>query len=593
MKGKRTTFLVIFLLCSLASWCQSSTIGFRVAADLAAQAFVVSMELSGVKQDTLVLKMPAWTPGYYQLLHFADHVSNFSASEAKDGSALTFAKSGRNTWKVVTRNSAAIRITYRVVAKRTFVATPFVVSDRAYLSPPGVFMHVAGDLKRPATVTLDLPKGWTAATGLEPIGREGSKFLASDFDVLYDSPILMGELEELPSFKVNGINHRFVGYKPGDFDKAAFMDDLKKIVEQAVAIIGEIPYKEYTFIAIGPGPGGIEHLNSTSFGFSGESMKTREGRIRMYAFLAHEYFHHYNVKRIRPVELGPFDYDRENRTNMLWVAEGFTVYYDLLLTYRAGLMTREELFAGISSRIASYENKPGKRYQSATQASYNTWSDGPFGRTDDEVNKTVSVYDKGAALGLLLDFAIRQSTANAKSLDDVMRQLYKEYYKGKKRGFTEAEFRSVAEQVAGHTLAELFDYASTTQQVDYRKYFAYAGLSIESDPTAVSGGWLGISTRPKGDSLLVSQVDYESPAWQAGIRRGMTLLAAGKPALEPVIRTSSPGTSFTVTVKGRGEVTVILGVKQEASFAISPSANPTPAQQKILESWLSGRPHGE
>lgn len=589
MKGKRATLLVIFLLCSFASWCQSSTIGFRVATDLEAQAFLVSMELSGVKQDTLVLKMPAWTPGYYQLLHFADQVSNFSASDAKDGSALNFSKSGRNTWKVATRKAAAVNITYRVVAKRTFVATPFVVSDRAYVSPPGVFMHVSGDLKRPATVSLALPKGWTAATGLEPIGGDRSKFLASDFDVLYDSPILMGELEELPSFKVNGIGHRFVGYKLGDFDKAAFMDDLKKIVEQAVALIGEIPYKEYTFIAIGPGPGGIEHLNSTSFGFSGESMKTREGRIRMYAFLAHEYFHHYNVKRIRPVELGPFDYDRENRTNMLWVAEGFTVYYDLLLTYRAGLMTREELFAGISSRIASYENKPGKLYQSAVQASYNTWSDGPFGRTDDEVNKTVSVYDKGAALGLLLDLAIRHSTGNLKSLDDVMRVLYKEYYKDKKRGFTEAEFRSVAERAAGKSLAELFDYASTTQAVDYRKYVAYAGLSIESDPAAVSGGWLGISTRPRGDSLLVVQVDYESPAWNAGIRRGMTIAAPEASAVESVIRQAKPGTSYTLRVKDKGEVPVILGVKQEATFTIRPIPGATAAQQKILESWLSGR----
>src|SRR5690606_32667061 len=139
----------------------------------------------------------------------------------------------------------------------------------------------------------------------------------------FDSPILASELEELPAFRVNGVPHRFIGYQLGEFDKVKFMADLKKIVESAVALIGDIPFKEYTFIGIGPGQGGIEHLNSTTISFNGSGLNTPGGRLRLYNFIAHEYYHHYNAKRIRPIELGPFDYKNTSKTRMLWVAEGF------------------------------------------------------------------------------------------------------------------------------------------------------------------------------------------------------------------------------------------------------------------------------
>lgn len=580
--------LRIFFLASCYSIAASKGIAtpvtFRVTPDLTQHAFHVVMDLDEMRGDTIFLKMPAWTPGYYQLLHFADNVSNFVAVDGA-GKPLPIVRYGRNGWKLVRGKSGTIRITYDVSAKRTFVANPFVTDDRAYISPPGVFFYVAGELNRPASLFVELPPGWKAATGLEPAGP--AHFTSPNFDVLYDSPILMGELEELPSFDVRGIRHRFIGYKLGNFDRAEFMNGLKRIVEASVNLMDDIPYREYTFLAIGPGPGGIEHLNSTSFGFSGESLNTREGSIRMFTFLAHEYFHLYNVKRIRPVELGPFDYDKENRTNLLWVSEGFTVYYDLLLTLRAGLMTQEAFFQGVSSRIAAYENKPGKNFQSAMQASYNTWSDGPFGRTDDEVNKTVSVYDKGAALGLLMDMAIRNATGNRKSLDDVMRSLYKEFYKEKKRGFTESEFRGVAERVAGTSLAEVFNYASSTQPVDYPKFFSMAGLDIDVQPKALHGGWLGIASRERNDSLVVVSVDYESPAWKAGIRRGM-MLAKPKDRVEPVVVDAMPDSSYTLRFGKLGEVKLILGVKEEASFAITPNPKATAMQLSICNGWLSG-----
>jgi predicted metalloprotease with PDZ domain len=301
--------------------------------------------------------------------------------------------------------------------------------------------------------------------------------------MLYDCPILFGNLDELPSFKVRGIEHRFVGYKMGDFNRHQFMGNLEKVVAAAVNIIGEIPFRQYTFIGIGPGRGGIEHLNNTTISFDGSQLTSPEAMNRMLNFLAHEYFHHYNVKRIRPLELGPFDYDKGSKTNLLWVSEGLTVYYEYLIVKRAGLANEQTFFANFEQNINALENNPGRAFQSLKQASYETWSDGPFGTQGKEANKSISYYDKGPVVGLLLDLTIRNATQNKKSLDDVMRLLYQRYYKELGRGFTDGEFEQACENVAGISLSSLFEYVYTTRELDYNKYLAYAGLRIEVEET--------------------------------------------------------------------------------------------------------------
>lgn len=582
--------VALIIVSTVSAQSPKSSVAFRITLDQPGQSFHVRMDATGIDLDSVTVKMPAWTPGYYQLLNFADNVSNFKVSTAIDNS-LAFARKGRNGWRFK-KTGKNFTAEYDVKAKRAFVAVPFLDNDHGYIAPTGVFLYIAGLINLQATVQIDLPQEWIAATGLDRTSE--NKFIAPDFDILFDSPILLGKLEELPTFEVKGVLHRFIGYELGDFDKVGFINDLKKIVEVSTTLIGDVPYKHYTFLAIGPGPGGIEHLNSTTFGFSGDALKSDAGKKRMYTFLAHEYFHHYNVKRIRPIELGPFDYDRENRTNMLWVSEGINVYYDILVTRRAGLMSDEDLFKMYNGRLLGFENKPGRLYQSATQASYNTWSDGPFGRSEDEVNKTVSVYDKGAILGLLLDFNIRYMTQNEKSLDDVMRALYREYYQQKKRGFTEAEFQSTCEKVAGTKLPEIFEYVATVKPIDYKKYFSYGGLDIDTQPKQVPGAWLGLSTRMRNDSLVVTNVEYESPAWKAGVRRRMivTNMNGQKPAstIDAMLASKKKGEKISLDIFHQGQVknfTFELGEKIEPDFAISPLLKPTDLQQKILKSWVT------
>jgi predicted metalloprotease with PDZ domain len=593
----KVLFAAVFFFSALPAVAQKiqSSMAYHVSMpEPASHIFHIVFTCSGIKAEKLDLKMPAWTPGYYQLLHYAKNIENFKVSD-EAGKEINWSKPNQDGWQLQTNNTNRFIISYDVKATTQFVAQSFLDSSHGYIVPAGIFLYVANKLNHPVTVTVEPYKNWhNVATGLEPVAGKQFTYIADDFDILYDSPILIGNLETLAPFTVKGITHWFTGYKPGEFNREEFIKDLKKIVEAGVDIIGDIPYKHYTFLAIGPGRGGIEHLNSTTIGFDGSQLNTPEGKRRMLTFIAHEYFHHYNVKRIRPVELGPFDYENGSRTKMLWVSEGLSVYYEYMMVKRKGLMTQEELLNSFRSNMMAYENKPGHLYQSVAEASYETWSDGPFGRTGDEVNKTISYYDKGPVLGLMLDFKIRHETKNNKSLDDVMRLLYTEFYKQKKRGFTEAEFKTACETIAGTSLHEFFEYIYTVKAPDYPKYFLYAGLAIDTLLKALPGGWLGISSRYRNDTLSVTAVDWNSPAWNAGIRsQDKILLADGakmqKKQFDELVAGKTNGDKIKLLVlhnNSTKEIEIILTIKLEKSFTITPVSDPDKLQMAILKDWL-------
>jgi predicted metalloprotease with PDZ domain len=572
---------------------QNSSILLTVSMDQpATHRFHVVMTCAGFKGDSIDLKMPVWTPGYYQRLDFANNIENFKVAIAS-GRTGGWRKLAGNTWRI-DNSSASEILDYDVKTNRPFVGTPYLDEERGYILPPGIFLYPAGKIQHPVTIVIRPFEKWKdVATGLDSVVGKRYMYTAANYDLLYDSPLLVGNLEELPLFLVKEIPHRFIAYKPGEFDQVQFMNDLKKIVETATNLIGDIPYKHYTFIGIGPGAGGIEHLNSATVSFSVNN-QNRQSRLRMYFFLAHEYFHHYNVKRIRPIELGPFDYDNGSRTKMLWVSEGLSVYYEYMIVKRAGLCSEDELFNAFRSNILAYEEKPGRLYQSLEQASYDTWSDGPFGRTGDDINKTISYYDKGPVIGMLLDFKIRHETKNKKTLDDVMRTLYKEFYQQKKRGFTKDEFRKVCERIAGTSLAGVFDYVSTTKEIDYKKYLNYAGLDIDTTSAEVQGGWLGITTRTRNDSVVVSSVDWQSPAWNTGLRQRNIILEinrakASTQSIENVCKDKRPGDKIDLTViqnNERKSLSIILDKKIGRSFQITRKSDADNLQKAIFESWL-------
>jgi len=601
-RSRLTVFYAIFLLAAALVSGQKAvgTMAFTVSMEQpSTHMYHVVFRCEGLKGATQSFRMPVWSPGYYGIRNFANNVRDFLAADGQ-GKELEWEKEA-NAWKVETGDAPVVNVTYDVLATSTFVADPYLGEDRGYIVGTGVFMYVAGQIAHPLTVEIKLNPNWTSiASGLDPVSPDKPHtFAAPDFDVLYDSPILMGNLESLPSFEIQGVPHHFIGHKLGNnFNRDQFMKNLKAVVEQGVAIIGEIPYKHYTFLGIGAGAGGIEHLNSTTVPFTGSpALDTAAGALRTLSFLAHEYFHSYNVKRIRPAALGPFDYDQPNLTNMLWVSEGFTTYYQNLMVARAGLMNQEELLESYRNNIAAYEHNTGRLFQSATESSWNTWNQGPFGgRGRGGISKSISYYSKGSALGLLLDFKIRHETKNEKSLDTVMQTLYQRYYKQLMRGWTDEEFRAVCESVAGVSLNDIFEYASTTKDIDYNKYLGYAGLELEQ-PAELPDPYLGAIVEDVNGKLVISAIEGESPARQAQLAandeiRALDGAGVNASTLNAAINSKKPGDKIRLALTRAGrdiEVEVALGHKIQRSFKIIPIANPDALQSAILKDWLKAR----
>ncbi len=603
---------LLLLLCSSVC-CAQGKMAFTVSMPQPSNhTYHVTFRCEGLHGELQDFKMPQWSPGYYGIENYARNVSNFHA-RGVGGHELGWEKVTKNTWRVVAENAPAIVLEYDVFGNTSFAASNYLGEDRAYLTPAGLFMNLAGHLQHAVTVKIDSPANWhLISTGLEELRGQRNTFEAPDFDVLYDSPILIGNQERL-EFEVRGVPH-YVAIEnvPAQVDRTKMVADLKSMVTAATQLMGHVPYTHYTFLMMGRGGGGIEHANSSSNQFDGTKLTTPEGYLHWLSFISHEYFHNLNVKRIRPVALGPFDYDQENLTNMLWVSEGLTVYYENLVLVRAGLMTREEYLAEMASAIGKFENSPGRHYQSATESSFNTWnsSSGVGG----DRNTTISYYDNGAMLGAMLDLKIRESSGNRRSLDDVMRGLYETYYVQKKRGFTDAEFQAECERAAGTKLDEVFSYASTSREVDYAKYFALAGLKLSAKSEAAPGGSIGLDThteevppnelpagrggRGRGSApvlrLIVTDTAVGSTAARAGLRPGDRIAKVDENAATPVvlntaINAKKAGETIRLNVfRGEKEMTIDVEVapKVKRTFALSAAEGASPAQQEILKNWL-------
>ena len=595
----RTRALLLGLVSFLFVFCgpplqAERTMAFTVSMeDPHTHYYHVSLRCEGFTEETQNFKLPVWTPGYYRIMDYAKNVLNFKAEDGS-GNPLDWVKTTKNTWHVESGGTDSLIIAYDVYAFSRSVAESFLDEARAFICPTGVFMHVEGALDQSVSVTFH-PHDPThlISTGLDPVAGGPNTFAATDFDILYDCPVLIGKLEIL-RFEIQGTPHTIAIENLGNFDKDRFTADIQKVCEGAVRLIGEIPFRHYTFLMMERGGGGLEHLNSMAVFYNPAGWDNPAGYKRWLAFIAHEYYHLYNVKRIRPIALGPFDYDRENYTNMLWVSEGFSVYYEYLILRRTGFLYRDEFFDRVREFISAFENRPGRLFQSARESSFDTWMKF-FDRSENSANTTISYYDKGAALGLLLDLKIRHETGNRRSLDDVMRTLYFDYYKKKNRGFTDAEFRTECERAAGCALSKIFDvFVPTVQDIDYAKYFTYAGLEIDTSYEELPGVFFGASTREQDGVLSITSVERDSPAWVGRLSaRDEILSVDGKKAtrrsLQVTLDSKSPGDHLRMVILSRGqrkEIAITLAKKRERSFRIGRLPDPNPLQEKIYEDWL-------
>lgn len=553
--------------------------------------------------DKAELKMPVWTPGSYLIREYARHVEDFTVKDA-NGADLAWRKINKNTWQIDSKGKQEIVARYNVYANELTVRTNELNADHAFFNNAATLMFPKDQISAPSTLKIIPFKDWKIATGLPKVEGQANVFRAENFDILYDSPFEIGNFNEI-AFEVEGKPHRFIIEGEGNYDVVKIARDVPKIVEQAYRIFGELPYKDYLFILNLRGGGGLEHLNSTALQFNRFGFTTRYNDFL--TLVAHEYFHLWNVKRIKPDALGPFDYENENYTKLLWVAEGGTAYYEGLLVERAGLISDKDFLKGKADAIKALQNRPGRFETSLEDASFDAWI--KYYRPDENaVNNQISYYDKGEIVNFLLDIEIRRASGGAKSLDDVLRNLYNEFYK-KNKNYTPEDFQKVAETTAGKSLDEFFTkYVRGREEIDYNSILNGIGLQLTTGD-GEEQAYLGADFTQQGERLLVRQVPIGTPAYEQGLNANDQIVAmdgfrvtqtdsVSKTSEKPTdsvkdfaarLEMKRPGDKIRLTIfrfDELREIEITLGGRGKQDYKITAVENPTDEQKRLYQSYL-------
>ncbi len=430
------------------------------------------------------IMMAVWSPGFYRVEDYARRVEDLTA-KAPDGAVLKVEHPEKNRWRVETGGKSKVAVSYRLICRQSSVTTDYVGEAVGVFNGAATFVTLVERAARPHEVRFELPPEWKRTMTALPPSADGlpNHYRAEDYDTLVDSPIVAGN-PSVHEFEVDGSKHLLVDIgELGSWDGEQAVHELEKIVGENRRLWGFLPFKRYLFLNVfRQGGGGLEHKNSTLLTAAPPRAGYAPRNFRWLSFVSHEYFHAFNVKRLRPVELGPFDYEHPPDTSSLWIAEGFTSYYGDLIVVRCGLGTAQDFLAAVSSLIDRLQNSPGRLVQSLEQSSLDVWSSGVSGIGRNRDNK-VSYYEKGLIVGFLLDARIQHATAGKKSLDDLMRQAYKLY--GGERGFTPEQFRLTAQEIAGADLKEWFrKNVSSTEELDYTEALDWFGLRFAAEPAA-------------------------------------------------------------------------------------------------------------
>lgn len=459
--------------------------------DPASHYLNIQMSCRNVPQNGFLVKIPMWAPGYYNIMNYPQGIIDFTAW-TPDGQELGWHKQTRNGWLVENGSASDVTVKYKVWVEGRSVAQSSLSEEALFLAPNGVFMHPDGGTALPSELDLvNMPQWKNLVTGLKRLESDSDtlKFYASDFDVLYDSPMYWGN-QLVESFDLDGHHYDVSFEDPSELDVPAYIDGLKKIITASSALMKDVPYDNYAFILMGAGGGGLEHHNSQASFLGYRASGASESLM---SFMCHEYFHLYNVKSIRPLELGPFNYDGECYTNLLWLCEGGTVFYETRLLYDAGMIDYDRMWEKYAGEIKAYEQYDGKNHMTLARSSYDTWVYPPFVGSSNVNDVSFSYYNKGAAVAMLFDCGIRIISGGERSMDDVMRLLYNRYYKELGRGFTDDELNAAIKEIAApqtqeqnDMLSELFDYIYTVKPLDYNRFLEPMGLHYDAETYSIS-----------------------------------------------------------------------------------------------------------
>lgn len=553
--------------------------------------YEVQLNISGNEDAQVEVKMPVWTPGSYLVREFSKNV-NLVKAFTKDGKSISVTKKSKNAWIINAGKEKDIQVKYEVYAFEVSVRTPFLDLSHGFVSGSGVFMYIEKAKNQAGLLTVFPHESFKRISTSLPsdIGYNGlgQRFQFENYDQLVDCPMEIGN-QEIFEFTAAGVNHTVAMYGESNFNVEQLKRDMAKIVEAETAVIGKNPNKMYTFIVhnVVDGQGGLEHMNSTVLSVNRWTYAGKQ-YVDFLNLVAHEYFHLWNVKRIRPVELGPFNYDTENYTSLLWVMEGFTSYYDELILRRTGFYTEEEFLAKLQSSINYVEGSPGSRVQPVAHASFDAWVKA-YRPNENSSNTTMTYYSRGSVLASVIDAMIITETDGKKCLDHFLQQLYVTYYEGLKRGFSEAEFKMELAKFVGKNMDEFFaKYVDGTEIIPYKEFYAPVGLNVQDITT--NNPSFGASVREEGGKVMVKSVRFGSSAEEAGISVGDEIIGCNGYRVDQSM--------FEGMMSGMSsfESCEMLVARDEKLFSVQATIKPykkpqflltkSPTNEKRLHYWL-------
>jgi predicted metalloprotease with PDZ domain len=562
-----------------------------------------------VETGNLEFVMPAWAPGRYAIYDFAKNVQEFSARGADDHS-LPWIKLDKQTWRVNTGQAGGtVQVHYRVFANDLTGSFSQVNSEHANLNGPSVFMYVDGHKPDPITLRIDAPAGWKVISGFSTSSTERS-FRTPNYDLLVDTPLEISAECSLDEFQEQGktIMVAVHTYSEEDTDRSRLLAGLKKIVRAEMAAMPPPDLQHYLFIfhfapdiAMGDG---MEHLNSTQIIIQGNIRENTEEAMET---AAHEFFHLWNVKRLRPASLGPFDYTHENYSRSLWFAEGITTYFSYRFLLQSGLWTHEQFLSHLANEIQTMQREPGRNLMSAESSSFNAWffDRSPQMQETNFANSTISYYNKGALLGMLLDLEVRSRTQGHKSLPDVLRLMYQEFYQapamnyyGPGKGYEENDIVNALNSVTSADFAPFFHrYVEGTEALPYDETLKIAGLHLRTETAADAAPFLGAAVQPESLGVRILSILPGGPADLAGLSRDDLLIDVDNQSLATEdltfrLKPYPAGATVPITVERHGrrkriDVTLDPPMRSQYSIVTEPSA--TPEQVTLREAWLSAR----
>ncbi len=555
------------------------------------------------------LALPVWRTGRYVVFDFSSGVVEFSAD---DGSGLTlqWEKTDKTTWRIRKKGSRSVRARYRVYANEFAFRTRGLNDEHGFVDGTSVFMYAEPYRTLPVSLTVVPYRDWHVTTGFDAIGGGPPfRYSAPTYDYLVDCPIEIGKQKDV-EFEVEGKKHVLSVFGSVAWKTDSVISKITRIIRMNKEFWGDLPYDRYIFLfhAI-PGDGGAtEHINSAVFGIDPFGYGKPGGYNGLVSIVSHEFFHTWNVKRLRPKGMDPYDWTKENYYRELWIAEGGTSYMHGLLLARNGFRTREEYLKGIAGSVRSDRKRPGNEVQSVTECSFDAWV--KFWRdTEQRYNFETDYYGKGADVLMLLDLEIRQRSGNARSFDDLLTLMYRRFPLGG-GGYTVEDFRQAAEELADTSLQEFFDdFVYGTAPLPWERSLSYAGLRLEVSDTS-SPAWMGVTTTDNGHAAEITDVIRGSAAYESGLNAGDEIIALNGyrikgQDLDRRLSDFSPGDTVTVTVFRNQQLRVFevpLTLPPVLPDTLYQVEDPSPLQRSIFESWLNAdwndgrektRPSGE